>query len=1264
MTALAFRNRFTGKIGLPTLLLCAVNAFGALTATITSANQTQAVLQEIGFQGSCTIQVSTSPSMTPLHPDVNAAEYAGANTDTGRADTVTSADGTTRTVTIGHQNDDRALAVFTTYYFQVSGCGGMVSGSFSTANLSSGTTRTEQSPFNAAKWGNLGLPAFDWTTKQSYIDPMTGVTLIPMSTSIQTWRTGCGAGGCVSSSRAFTDWAGGSGWTNPAGVLAGASTTATTGNTNPVDLYADLSAAPDPLPYDWHTLLEDVGIVVWGSGAATTAADRVIDLCIFLNPVSGCASNTIQVTLPVGTVAQVPSGSSDLDGAFPASFPSSPTFGWTQSVSPLIRMENRETFGTLTVSGNALSIASLNSSQHFSSAMVAGQKIFVAGSSCVNSLCTAAAAPSGPGALTVVEQPGVAGGAFRAYGWGIRVWKDTPNSTVTVGLNFKLAGSDSPIGIQSLGDKCSLVQVTSGDGKTGYLCSLTSIISGIGWLAFIATDGTTRILSNRTGFSFDDTQGNVFYAGGTDAEGAWTIYKYTYTGDYTTELNYNYTCGPGGDCPPYNDQVSAPVDLMPYSANADLDQQIESNQGGSLPAYNSSVYGPWLASNPGVAYYGSSGHFGFFCNIYAGQGQPTSGGPGWCAVVDLSQSPAQVVRLIHTLDGTGAPNARFGSLHSPQPVDSNPNTLFLALDPLESNSTTTLNGGPFQAQVQSVLEADGMTWNTNTALPWPPDGSYYGTCPAGSAPYTQCVTFRLPQGGVCNVAATAAMASLYPCPWNSAYSQYPLMQAGDNAADIANTGGFDSEHFHILSVAPDAGNTLRVVAARNGTYDYCSLSPWHGQVDPLSVDVPSQFQHANGWTLTMMPGSINSCGAAALMQDETSGSVQELGRSFTGHFGIGVTASGLNYVTSPATLYNTPFAQLGNVPPVNMVTTGDPAFHGINATIGGQLQSYTDDSQRSGVPGYAWALDMNPFLVCAQEQLGCGVTRAVTGMGGNVYKVQAVGSATASNATYKTQPMLGWAGRYQLEDVSGPSSSVDSTPWAMCFVLIAGECHAGSAANEIYVNVPVGYDPGYCAASISWVNVPCILFGDNAPAGGIRQFRIDSNDNSGAFSRFISNGWSSAGRHYPYSHSTVYRNGQWTMVMGTNSMDGYSMTGFMVSLPPWQETHNTDNDFMTIPIHVAGGFSYAQIEFGYSRYIGAGRSPAQGLFCTPRADNCESSATPPFAFASEKTGEAACAFGCDISIPAVGPNLLYYRVRQSANGVTWTLSDVKAVALP
>ena len=111
-------------------------------------------------------------------------------------------------------------------------------------------------------------------------------------------------------------------------------------------------------------------------------------------------------------------------------------------------------------------------------------------------------------------------------------------------------------------------------------------------------------------------------------------------------------------------------------------------------------------------------------------------------------------------------------------------------------------------------------------------------------------------------------------------------------------------------------------------------------------------------------------------------------------------------MTGSATMYNSPFSALGQVPEV-VNTTKDPAFHGIPAQVGSQLQSYTDDSQlNAGAAGFPWALDANPIVSCVPEQFGCGPLRSLVGVGGNVYKIQAIGSASASNATYKAQPML------------------------------------------------------------------------------------------------------------------------------------------------------------------------------------------------------------------------------------------------------------------
>ena len=305
-----------------------------------------------------------------------------------------------------------------------------------------------------------------------------------------------------------------------------------------------------------------------------------------------------------------------------------------------------------------------------------------------------------------------------------------------------------------------------------------------------------------------------------------------------------------------------------------------------------------------------------------------------------------------------------------------------------------------------------------------------------------------------------------------------------------------------------------------------------------------------------------------------------------GHFQTGRGPTGINYVTASQTIYDTPFVNLGQVPPV-FNTTGDPAFHGIPAQIGTLLQSYTDNSQlNAGAAGYPWALDTNTIASCGGEVLYCGYSRPLNRVAADIYRIGAIGSTMPSNATYKIQPMVGWAGRFQLKDVSGRFSSVDSTPYSMCYAFSAGECHGGSATGEIYVNVPVAYDPGYCVPSISWVNVSCVLFGSNAPAGGIRQFRINQWDSNGAYSRFISNGWSSVGRHNAYSHATAYQDGQWAMLMGTNLVDGYNFMGFMISMPPWVESQTPANDFRSLLIQAPSGLPYAQVRFGYSRYIG------------------------------------------------------------------------------
>lgn len=1284
-------------------------SLASLSVTLTSIGPVQAVMMEQGFSGACTISVSLTSGGSPI-PDFDSTLYSGAGVDTARGDTAISPDGGTRWVTVGHMELDRPLSAVTSYFYTVSGCGS-ASGQFVTANIPMGNNRTEQSPFNSTAWGNLGLPQFNWgacaTTGHcspadaKYTDPLTGATLVPLITAIDTWRTGCGGVGCSSGFRSFTDWTGGSGWSNPGNVLNGSTSTATTTNNNPIDLYIHLDngtgVGADPIPYDYHRLLEDIGAVVW----AGSTTGQTLHLCIFLNPTTGCASNTLNISVPIQTLGHITSGSSDADGTFPSGFPSTPFASWTSSPhAPLIRMENRETFGTLTYSTSSLTLSSVNRFQHFSTALAAGAKVFITGSSCTNSLCTLTSTPNTDSA-TIVESIGSGTAAYHTYGWGVRAWF-TGAGTGSLGLKVKLAGSNAPMGAQADDLRCSTVPVTPSDGHTGYLCSITGIVTGAGWIVFISNDGITRILTSWSnlgffpnGFSFDDIQPNVFYSGlvNSGGSGGWSVEKWTYSGDYITNLyNPNYTCDSAGACPAFSAGVTG-TDIMPHGSGSDLNQQIVAKQGVTLPVYDPTLYGAWTQANGQIAFRGTSGHFAFFQNTYSGQGQPGAGGPGWIASVDLSQSPAQVVRLIHTLDGTGLTNARFGSLHNVQAIDSSPNSVAISVDPLATNSTSVLYGGPWQVVPTAKLAADGVTWNPNTSLAWPVTGTPYFTgCPsgggiptAGGTPYTQCVTVQMPAGGLCNVKATATEVAAHPCAWNAAYGGYPSIQVGDNLEDCggcvtSSPSGCDGvetncETFRVLQITVVGGN-WNVVLGRNSTYDYCSSANYNfqgtGIPSPLGKQSDAQLTHPNGWILTAMMGTFNTCGSGLFLQDQVTGATTEFGHSFQGHYAMGAVGGNKNFVTGAGTIYASPYSLLGQVPPPIVFSSSQWGGNGSN--IGGQLQSYTDDNQSgAGSLGYLWATDTNFFVNdCGAETLGCGPARTLTYTGsGDVWKIASIGTATASTTTYKSQPMIGMAGRYQLQDVSGPTGDVTITPYTMCYALVSARCGVGtSSAGGIYINVPHLYSQviastAYYSSGISWASLPGIIFGDNAPAGASRQFKISSSDVNGNYSRFISNGWAAVGRDYAFTHTHTHPAGLWAIKVGSSLVDGFEPVSFLISYPPWVERSDSANQFKSFRVTLPAGQAYAVVKFGYSRYQGPNGTPSLG-YCTSGTDVCLAGTNlTPFAFASETFTATSCASGCTIDIPVIAPNTVYYSVgRSSSSGSGFIFGGVTVVESP
>jgi hypothetical protein len=1267
--------------------LCLGQTLAAQSVKVVGATPTQAVVSIQNANGFCALALSESSSLAPLAHDVDPTLYPGSNIDMFRADTVTQSGGT-RLVTLGHMTGNRALAAATTYYLRVSGCGATVSATIATPTVGIGTTMQWPVPIDPSGWGELGFPNIDLVNRQTYIDPLTGVRMIPINLAGHwSWRTGGGWTATYpltqTGSNAFADYAGGSGWNNPADVLNGPSSDASTGSTSPIDLYTG-QETPDGSPWHgWHTL-DDLGVLIYGSASSGSAPDNKISVCIFLNPSSGCVGQPIIISLPA-RFAQVASAGSDPDHPWPASFPSPLFAGW--GINAPIPAEQRMSSGTLSAANGVLTLASINGTQYFSDVLSKGNRIKIAGSGCSpNSMCTIASVANAASA-TSAERISVNNAAFSAYGWGIRIQKLTAKGTIVVGARWKAAGSES-VGTQAGTPPCSFVQVTSGDGKTGYVCEVNSPQSGSDYLYFIADDGTVRRFSaalvpnhqaqlssmaaadrpnsgNNIPYyplGFDPVNPNWFYVACPNNSGSTSIYQLAYGGDYTQDLDFQYAGGSDTTLP---DSYAPALDrmtwsnLMPPSQGRDLNSQVVAG----YPNYNAAIFGDWKHPN----FAGVSGGKAFFYNLYSGQ----DGGPAWIAVVDLPSG--NLSNLIHTADGTGTNGlVRWAAEHSVQAVNSSPNTMFQASNILNSNNSSKLLGGPFVMPVLGVSR--GGSFSLNTALPWPPDSSYDSACPATN-PYVslgatgnQCVTLRLPAGGPCNPAPTPAELAQWPCPWNPSYSQPIALAVGDSMVDFGKSPGDqgDNEHFRVLSITALADGSLSVVAQRDSMPDYCCFTGDH-LANGVSncLDSVGQVTHANGWQVMMTPGQQNACNSQSAYLNLATGAAGEVSRLYAGHgdLAAGVFTSGnLSYITATAVKQDAPFSSLFSLPTV-LTPIGYPSFAGTTLPIGSNLvQSYVTRIRSNQPPALVnampWMIDDNSLNDgYGGQSLG---SRTLTRVSGNIYQIQVLG-LTPSNLNYKTFPLIGWAGRYALKDVSGPNSSISRDgAFTVCDALLANECVPGSQPGSVYVNVPSATDDGNCDTASPWANLPCVVSGLPS-GGGFRQQGIDAPDPNGNRSRFLGYLFASPGQHYSYTAVEGLTDGQIAIATGSHFVRGWGPIAWAIPLPPWQDDGVKRNQWLSIAVQVPAGARYAEVQFGYSRY----GLPAQ-FRCTPRADGCNTSSPQgvPFNFESETRTLTSCQSGCTIQVPVVAPNLVYYRVRQSPDGVNWTSGDIQVGIQP
>lgn len=292
-------------------LSLAISAASTIPVQIVGRTQTQAVFAYTAPDaGACSISVLDG-SGNPAH-DTDPTLFAGADSDLRSGNL---ASGLYRTVVVGSRTSDlasdgklysRALQTDSPYTFQVSCDGGVSKGSiaFRTRTVPLGNSAPDSFPFNSSGYGNYAYPTMNYgDASQTYIDPQTGVLLKRLTTP------GYGSVGTHTQLAPLYAYDLSGHWTNVQNVLSQDSQYASySGSGGASDaIFLPTATAEGQRAYiDYsENYIDDLLARLTGYGDQANAADRSLSVCITPDAGQTCLGNTLTITLPQSTAAEV-----------------------------------------------------------------------------------------------------------------------------------------------------------------------------------------------------------------------------------------------------------------------------------------------------------------------------------------------------------------------------------------------------------------------------------------------------------------------------------------------------------------------------------------------------------------------------------------------------------------------------------------------------------------------------------------------------------------------------------------------------------------------------------------------------------------------------------------------------------------------------------------------------------------------------------------------------------------------------------------------
>lgn len=1207
---------------------------------------TQAVLMfHAPDTANCTVQIALDAAFTQPVFDSNTALFPGSQ-NCNRAGSVI--EGNTVTFVAGLRRAQkatdnkfysRALEANREFYYRITSGALSYDGKLTTLNPPLGKSYGETYPYDEAAPGNYAWPTIDWTDRsKEYVDPLTGIVVKRMTgPRIAEYRT-------TTAAAAIAALDGAGSWTTPnqGAAIDGNTAVLTAAAQDPLFIRAGVVC---PAGFDctrtarWTSVyrgIDDVQVSLkaWCASTACTdnvSGERSVDICLTVDGVS-CATDWKTITAA--------SSSAGAAVSFPSSFPSPLFAGWLGGnfQTPIARPDMGTFEGTVNTNGTAVT---------FAGGHLFPYDIWKAGSRIViNSIEYTIASVTNATQIVLTTDAGVQSGvAYSANNFGLLARKTnaTTEPLEIDGATFRWAESQEFEMTAAGGrDFCPPVEVTETGGKTGYVCS-TLTGEGYPTLWFISkSDGQANYLTQIVvpfnadttggaidgnhagcGFAADATNPNRFFClvgSNTSPSQGLLIFRGTYHPE-----------GRAGCSVPAGYQHNATTiqsclltwELMTKPSQGrrlfDMMQAFDSNfQPGAYPFMN--------------VFTAQGDQLGMF----AWAGQDTM---AWSIWLDAATMNIRSMQDYHS-----KLPCRFCTVHSFLPLG---DTKYNAVSVKDFGGGAETGSGPYEVNVTAVAGVVDGSLNTTK----------FDTCPTdlpqkykdAGAVGAKCITVTVP-GDPCDPSPSAwESANRTACPWKSgAVTLQPIIEG-----DEANDG---SERFLFVR---KLSNTQWIL-----------LRHYNIPHGPGMNEVTSFLQnHPAGWKLTMAcAGGTGSGYVWVNFAEDTHGDNirRDNAQSRSQHgdiTGLGSVSSnydgGRDLFGNYLWTYPIP-DRIGIAADVPLYT--GRTFGNINVHIWPLFRDYIQvhpswrQVAAQGRERY-WFLDGNPFA----PQAGGSYTlwnQTSVNVSGSLYKL----GALPAPLVRKYLPTLAWSGRHLMQDVSGPGSVLTGDAadnFKYCIADFAGECTAGSAANDVYVNIPKMSQDGLCG-NLFHYNRPCVVSMVNIGIG-INQYGAARFNGFNRADRYLTSQFQRYNATWTYNNAVPLPDGSWAVTSGS-WLEGVRNDLLLLKIPPFPEMDSVNRaDYVPLKISV-GAQPHApkvRVRFGYAE-----NGPASSYYCTGRREACVASGSP-FSWISENAAPVECAGGCTVTVPGISGRILYYVIdRMNGSNVVVDSGRRGAIAVP